>query len=539
MGRSPGVTGIVLVIGGTRSGKSSFAESLLDGTGGVAYLATASATDPEMVGRIAAHRHRRPATWTTVEVGDDPVAALDAAGERAVLLDGLGAWIAGALHRGGVFDGQAGRLDAVVDEIRGHLRRLAERAAGRSAPTVVVVEDAGSAPVAVDRPTRRWVDLTGEAAQGLSAVASRAFHVVAGRAVELPATGAGEPASVAPARPLHGDRMVPPGSEDFAVNVVGGGPPEWLRARLREALDGEAARYPDACAAVAAVAARHARASADVLALNGAAEGFWLLAAALRPRRPVIVAPAFTEAGAALRAHGAPPASIGREAADGFALHAGDVPSDADLVVVTNPCNPTGVLHAAGTVLQLARPGRTLVVDEAFMDLVPGEEQSVAWRGRLPGVVVLRSLTKSLGIPGVRAGYLLAEPDVVERLAAHRQPWAVNGIALAALVAWAERDAPTGAVAQRVAADRDALAAALAGLPGVTVHPGAANFLLLRVPEGERVLAALHERRVAVRPTTDLGLDSDHLRVTVRESEANERLVTALAGALAEARGTP
>jgi histidinol-phosphate/aromatic aminotransferase/cobyric acid decarboxylase-like protein/adenosyl cobinamide kinase/adenosyl cobinamide phosphate guanylyltransferase len=525
--------GVVLVVGGTRSGKSAFAESLLAGAGTVAYLATASATDAEMAARIAAHRRRRPAAWTTIEVAADPLVALDAAGDRAVLLDGLGGWIAGELHRAGVFD-RPERLGDVADRLRAQLRAVAAAAAERPAPTIVVVEDAGSAPVAADRATRGWVDLLGEAAQALSAVARQAFLIVAGRAVDLPRASTRRPATCVPAaRPLHGDRMVPSGHEDYAVSVVAGGPPEWLAAALRAALAGGASTYPDDRAAVAAVASRHGRDPADVLVLNGAAEGFWLLAEALDPHRAVVLGPAFTEGATALRARGAEPHLVPRDARDGFALHPETVPDDADLVLVANPCNPTGALHPADAVLRLARPGRTIIVDEAFMDLVPGEPESLAFRGRLPGVVILRSLTKSLGIPGLRVGYLLGDPELVERLAARRQPWAVNALALAALRAWAQRERPTAALAEQIAVERTALTAALEGLPGVTVHPGAANFLLVRVPEGERVRAALAAERIAVRPTTDLGLDADHLRVAVRDRSANQRLVAALVAVLA------
>ena len=531
--------GLVLVTGGTRSGKSAVAERLVADVGDVAYLATASASDPEMVARIGAHRARRPAGWTTIEVGADPAAALAQAGERVVLLDGLGVWIAGALHRGGVFD-EPERLDAVTGEIRTRLAELVEAASTRTPLTVVVVEEAGTAPVAADAATRRWVDLVGEAAQRITAVADRALLVVAGRAVELhPASGAAsedatsaaaEPATAVrgAARPLHGDRMVPPGYEDFAVNVFGGGPPEWLARALREALDAGAGRYPDEREAVAVVAARHGRHEEAVLALNGAAEAFWLLAAVSRPRRPVVIAPAFTEAQAALRGHGREPELVHRREVDGFALDPDAVPDDADLVVVANPCNPTGTLHSADAVAALVRPGRTVVVDEAFIDLVPGEAESLANRTDLPGLVVLRSLTKSLGIPGIRAGYLLAHPDLIARLAGARQPWSVNALALAALRAWAAREAPTAGIAERVAGARERLRASLEALPGVSVHPGAANFLLMRVPDGRRVLAALSDRGIAVRPTLDLGLDADHLRVAVRDDAANDRLVTAL-----------
>jgi len=530
--------GVVLVTGGTRSGKSAVAERLLEGAADVVYLATAAAADPEMAARIATHRQRRPASWTTVEAGDDLAGALADAGDRPVLLDGLGGWVAGVLHRAGAFAGDGPqRLDDAAREVRNRLETFVARTSRRAAPAVVVVEDAGGGPVAADAATRCWVDLTGEAAQRLSGVAERALLVVAGRALELPAPSArapGTPARPAPPAPrVHGDRMVPDGHEDFAVNVVDAGPPAWLARVLHEALDRAGGRYPDERAATEALARRHGHTAEEVLALNGAAEGFWLLAAALRPRRPVVLAPTFTEGPAALRAAGHAPELVPRDAADGFALRPQDVPPDADLVLLANPCNPTGVLHPAGAVAALARPGRTLVVDEAFMDLVPGEPATLAERCDLPGLVVLRSLTKSLGIPGLRAGYLLAEPGLVAALAAGRQPWSVNALALAALAAAAARPAWASEVAGTVAVARERLAAALRALPGVAVYPGAANFLLVRVPDGRRVRAHLRARRIAVRPTEDLGLDGDHLRVAVRDDARNARLVDALAEALA------
>lgn len=320
-------------------------------------------------------------------------------------------------------------------------------------------------------------------------------------------------------KPDHGDRLVPAGFEDFAVNVVAGPPPAWLTAALRDApLD----RYPDDRPVTAAVAARHGRPAEECLLLSGAAEGFWLLAAT-RPAAPAVVVPSFTEPLTALRAHGHEPERIARSEADDFALPAVD--TDADLLFVTNPCNPTGVLHPRAAVEALVRPGRTVVVDESFMDLVGSEAGSVADRSDL---VVLRSLTKSLGVPGVRAGYLLGPAPLVARLASLRQAWPLNALALAALAAWAEQDAPVVARAQAVARDRERFAARLAELPGVRVLPGAANFLLVRVPDGPAVLARLADHRIAVRPTQDLGLTEHHLRIAVRDPAAQDRLLAAL-----------
>jgi histidinol-phosphate aminotransferase len=309
---------------------------------------------------------------------------------------------------------------------------------------------------------------------------------------------------------------------------VPGGPPPWLRRELHAALDRVAA-YPDERPAAEALAARHRRPPGEVVCVNGSAEAFWLLAGVLRPSLAVVAQPSFTEPEAALRAAGHAVQAARRDP-DGFALDPAAVPRDADLVVLGNPNNPTGGLDPAATVAGLARPGRVLVVDEAFMELTPGEAESLAGRHDLPGLVVVRSLTKLWSLAGLRAGYLLAPGELATALRAARQPWSVNALACAALAAWArEGAAHAGRLAGQVAAAREELAAALGALPGVRVWPSAANFLLLRVPDGPGVRAALAARGVAVRPChTFPGLDGDHLRVAVRDPADNRRLVGAL-----------
>ena len=175
----------------------------------------------------------------------------------------------------------------------------------------------------------------------------------------------------------HGDREVGPGLVDLAVNVRLPRPPSWLRQELASALDSLAA-YPSSAEATRAVAARHGRAPSEVLVTAGAAEAFTLLASAFRPRRAVVVHPQFTEPEAALRAAGHEVSRVILSEEDGFVLDPALVPADADLVFVGNPTNPTSVLHPAASLVSLARPGRVLVVDEAFLDAVPGESESLA-----------------------------------------------------------------------------------------------------------------------------------------------------------------
>ena len=331
---------------------------------------------------------------------------------------------------------------------------------------------------------------------------------------------------------FHGDIVAAPGQLDFAVNVVPGGPPEWLLEALGDGLS-RAAAYPDEGPATAAVAARHRRPPEEVVLLNGAAEAFWLLAQVLRPQLAVVVAPSFTEPEAALQATGHPVRRVWRDP-DSFHLDPALVPAEADLVLTGNPNNPTGTLDPAATLARLARPGRVLVVDEAFMELTPGEAESLAGRLDLPGVVVVRSLTKLWGLAGIRAGYLLAPPQTASLLRAARQPWSVNSLACVALATWADQGAEHAAHrVRRLAVTREQLAAALAALPGVRIWPSAANFLLLQVADGPAVFAALAACGIAVRPCQSFpGLTSDHLRVAVRDPADNQRLVDALGQAL-------
>ncbi|MBA8825536.1 histidinol-phosphate aminotransferase [Saccharopolyspora lacisalsi] len=330
----------------------------------------------------------------------------------------------------------------------------------------------------------------------------------------------------------HGDVDAEPGLLDFAVNVRLERPPSWLRQRLVEALD-RLGHYPSATedlAARTAIAARHGRDPGEVLPLAGAAEGFALLPT-LRPRLAAVVHPSFTEPEFALRGAGVPVTRVQLDPADGYRIRVEAVPDEADLVVLGNPTNPTSVLHPAEALAELARPGRVLVVDEAFADAVPGEPESLTTT-ELPGLLVLRSLTKMWGLPGLRAGYALGDPELLARLAHARPHWPLGTLALEAIDACCAPSALAEAdeAAARIASHRDAFAADLGALPGVEVRgPAAAPFLLLRVPGGAEVRERLRQRGIAVRRgDTFPGLDTDHMRVSVRAPEDNAVLVETL-----------
>ena len=167
---------ITMVLGGTRSGKSAFAEQLASSHDApVTYVATMIlAGDPELEARVAAHRRRRDPAWGTVEAGDDLPHVL--AGLRGtVLVDSLGPWVAAAADtdgRGGMAADDTGLCAALL---------------GRSGDTVVVSDEVGMAVHPSTEEGRRFQDALGSVNHAVSAVADHVYLVVAGRALGAPA----------------------------------------------------------------------------------------------------------------------------------------------------------------------------------------------------------------------------------------------------------------------------------------------------------------------------------------------------------------
>ena len=324
----------------------------------------------------------------------------------------------------------------------------------------------------------------------------------------------------------HGDQDAAPGLVDFAVNVRGT-PPAFVLDAIRSGLD-DLARYPTGAQerrAVDAIAAAHGRRPEDVLLLSGAADGFEMLPR-LGVRHAALIQPSFTEPEVVLRAAGIPITQVALTAPwelPGPGDSGTAVPDDADLVILGNPTNPTSVLHPVEAIAALRRPGRILVVDEAFADLTLGadgslEPQSLAsvdW----PDLLVIRSVTKTFGLAGLRAGYLLGPVDLLDRLRAGRRPWAVSTPALAALTACVEQQGQRycAAVARRVADERSEMVAELTRIGLRVAAEPAAPFLLVEMAHATEVKQRLIRHGFAVRSCANfVGLGDSHLRLAVR-----------------------
>jgi threonine-phosphate decarboxylase len=319
---------------------------------------------------------------------------------------------------------------------------------------------------------------------------------------------------------------------DFSASINPLGPPAGVLRALRRAL-GSVARYPDpGCTELTArLAALHGVEPRQVVVGNGSSELIHALPRALRVTRAAIAEPTYTEY---LRASLAAGADVDHWLAEGddFAVEPFD-PGGAELVWLCNPNNPTGQLWPRSVLLSWVEsfPRTAFAVDEAFLPF-RGDEAAVSVVsavGRLPNLVVVRSLTKLYALPGLRLGFAVASPELAGRLRDQLAPWSVNALAQAAGVAALDDADFLGRTRARAEEEGDFLNRSLAGLaPTLRAVPSRAVFVLLRLrgDEAARLTAALRERGILVRDASNfVGLNGHHVRVAVRSPEDNRRLV--------------
>ena len=342
---------------------------------------------------------------------------------------------------------------------------------------------------------------------------------------------------------------------DFSASLVPFGPPASLRrlwrAALRPGPTASLVAYPDRSYSSlrGALAARHGVSPEAVLPGNGAAELFtWVARDAAALGVSALLSPGFADYQRALACWSARwqlhPLRLPHQLAGPQPLPSAlqePLPPQLGPLWITNPHNPTGQLWSRESLLQLLERVPLLIVDEAFLPLVPdGEQQSLLeLASQHPRLVVVRSLTKLCSIAGLRLGYAVAQPERLQRWASWRDPWPVNGLAAAAgelLIgdrAWQQR------VERWVAREGPWFSRALAELTGWQVGPSSANYLLLRASEDlEPLRQQLEQRhRILVRDCRSFaGLNSQWWRLAVLDRRRNRLLLRALAQAGARNR---
>lgn len=336
--------------------------------------------------------------------------------------------------------------------------------------------------------------------------------------------------------PHGGDNFGCPVRLDFSVNLNPLGPPPGVVAALRAAA-GELDRYPDPYCRelVAAISAHEHVPPEDILCGAGAAELIFAVAHALRPKCAAQCVPTFLEYARAVSAVGGSMTSYVLCPEDDFSPREDIFPfltrQKPEVFFLCSPNNPTGCCFAPELLTQLvahcAQLGTRVVLDECFLDFTQRRSMTGILR-QFPNLLIVKALTKSFALAGVRLGYVLcADHALLAAMAAQMQPWNVSVPAQRAGCAALDEPDYLRRTQGYVCAARGKLQQGLEAL-GIRVFPSEANFLLLQAQPG--LASALLAQGIRIRNCDNYpSLGPGWYRVAVRTEEENAQLLAALA----------
>lgn len=335
-----------------------------------------------------------------------------------------------------------------------------------------------------------------------------------------------------------GDIYRNPGVLDFSANCNCFGMPESVReAAVRGVYDANAYPDPECEALREAIASYEGVEPSQILCGNGASELLLAVVNALKPKRALLAAPCFLEyervfaaAGAQIEWH---LLSERDEYFPGEDFLDALQRTDADMVILTNPNNPTGTLLPQEYVQQVVKlageQGITLVMDECFLDFLdtPDAYSAKQYLDVGGSLIILKAFTKTFACAGLRIGYLLcADQNALCRCNMHLPEWNVSVPATYAGIAATNERAWLRETAKQIRREREWLRDELAEL-GYRVLPGAANFLFFTGKAGLYEYCLSHG--ILIRDCSNYrGLGAGAYRICVRTREENERLLQVL-----------
>jgi len=335
---------------------------------------------------------------------------------------------------------------------------------------------------------------------------------------------------------------------DFSASIHPIPPSDALVAALCEAIHARRimTAYPDMhYTALKQAIAEYAQVDMPAIAIgHGVMQLLGAAVHALGPRKCLIPVPAFAEYRSVLGVCGVECSPLCVTQEEGFWINPERVIDElkatgAQAVLLANPQSPSGCLMPAEQLLRLYEAafalGVSTIVDEAFIDYVPAESLSQQ-AAKLPGLVVLRSLTKFFAMPGLRVAYAIACPETRIAMASSVPAWSAGSIAAEAARLALQDRASIAATREMNARERRWLADQLHSL-GLRVFPSAANYLLVKIDENrngpEFWKQLIVEHRVVLRSCANFeGLDEHYFRIGVRTRIDNQLLVEAFAAVL-------
>ncbi|MFK5927709.1 MAG: threonine-phosphate decarboxylase CobD, partial [Desulfuromusa sp.] len=324
---------------------------------------------------------------------------------------------------------------------------------------------------------------------------------------------------------------------DFSASINPLGFPQWLRPLISTQVSA-LAHYPDPEAGelVTALAAYHQIEADQVIVGNGASELLYLLPQVLGHKHLLVPVPSYGDYVSMAKVAGIQVDTLPLLAKNNFQLDINQLSSkltDDHLVIIGHPNNPTGKLCDTQALQELIHkhPRNYFVIDESFIDFAD-PKHSLRWQ-RSANLIIIQSMTKSWAIPGLRLGYVLADPKVVAAMRRLRPDWSVNTIAQAVGIRALQDSDFLKQTREFVRQLRFELFAQLKAIRGLHPFPGDANFLLIRIDhptiDATTLTHKLLKKGIVIRNCDNFqGLDKRYFRVAVRTSGEQQRLCVEL-----------
>lgn len=201
------------------------------------------------------------------------------------------------------------------------------------------------------------------------------------------------------------------------------------------------------------------------------------------------------------------------------------------VIWLTNPNNPTGTFTPYQDIkafLQRVPQDIIIVLDEAYYEYVPHElrADTVRWLAAFPNLIIVRTFSKAYGMAGIRAGYGIAAPKVIQHLEKVRSPFSMSSLALAAAIAALDDQDFIQKSYEKNLAEKQFLLNVFTQL-GIASLPAYGNFITIEVANAQDIAEKLMQRGIIVRPLAGYGLPN-HIRITIGETEENKKLIAEL-----------
>lgn len=263
----------------------------------------------------------------------------------------------------------------------------------------------------------------------------------------------------------------------------------------------------------------------EVCLTHGATDAIYLVARTFRERRSCIHVPTFAEYADACRMNLHRTTNL-------YDLKR--IPEEADLVWLCNPNNPTGevIPHEHLKELVTQRPHTLFVIDQSYEDFTEERLFTPAEAARYPNLLLLHSMTKRYGLPGLRIGYLTACEALVRQLRLMQMPWAVNQMAIEAVHYLTKHEHEFQFDLHVLLKERARVSGTLEEKGLATVWPSKTHFLLAHLRMGHATALKeylVKEHGMLIRDASNFdGLDARCFRVAVQAAEENDRLIAAI-----------